>query len=205
MEQQLFFYSKDGTDSHGPVTEEELRALIVDKVIGSDSYFCREGETEWRPLDPDVFVRPPGTTRLPPYEPPPYVPPPDARERDSERVAQLQEGWEEPGPYPALFTLICWLLAIAATVVLQKVVRHNDDGFIGYVGVICIVGALPYFISRLFKPAWRRRACLLVMVLFIAFVFFGQQKIDSLSATTDATTPAPPTADAPATPPSGGS
>ena len=188
MDETHYFYSTDGTDALGPVTHEEFCQLIRDQVIGSESFFCYEGETEWRSLDPDIFVRPPGTTRLPPYEPPPYVPRHDAKERDEERIEQLQNSVEEPGPYATGLSWAGWLLAIGGMIVLQKM-RHHADGVLGYVGAFTIVGVLPYLISRVFRPVWRIRVCLIAMVIILVLAIIGQTELNSEAAD------APPTPD----------
>jgi len=192
MEETRYFYSTDGTDALGPVTHEEFCQLIRDQVIGSESFFCHEGETEWRPLDPDVFVRPAGTTRLPPYEPPPYVPRRDARERDEERVEQLQDAWEEPGPHATLLSWVGWLWAIGGTVILQKL-RHNADASLGYVGAFMVIGVLPYLISQLFPSVWRIRVCVLTMVVVFILAIVGLKEFGSPAAADadEPLTPAP--------------
>jgi hypothetical protein len=189
-EETFYFYSTDGSDALGPVTHEEFCQLIRDKVIGSESFFCYEGETEWRPLDPDVFVRPPGTTRLPPYEPPPYVPPPDARARDEERIEQLQSAYEDPGPFATTLACACWLLVIVATVILQKLL-WGGDGFVGYIFASLVVGVLPYLISRLFPAAWRLRIWLLGIVVISSLAIVNYQKLADLTQPAAAPEPAP--------------
>ena len=170
MEEVRYFYSRDGTDALGPVTHEEFCQLIQDNAIGADSFYCHEGETEWRPLDPEAFVRPAGTTRLPPYEPPPYVPPPDAKERNEERLAQLQEGWDDPGPYPVALLWAGWSIPVLASVVIQFL-RHWKGGGYGFLAALVFVGFVPFLISRPFKRVWRRRVCVIgIVLLAVCFI-----------------------------------
>src|SRR5580658_2166844 len=50
-----YYYSKDGTETQGPVGKTVLAQLFLDKVISSESFICREGESNWQPLDPEMF------------------------------------------------------------------------------------------------------------------------------------------------------
>ncbi|MEJ0000993.1 MAG: hypothetical protein WDO13_18610 [Verrucomicrobiota bacterium] len=53
-----FFYSTDGTDVYGPVTEAELSRLCRVNAIGERSFVCRVGETAWEPFKPDEYRSP---------------------------------------------------------------------------------------------------------------------------------------------------
>jgi hypothetical protein len=178
MEGDRYCYSTDGTDAHGPVPHDEFCQLIRDKVIGSDSFFCLEGETEWRPLDPDLFVRPPGTTRLPPYEPPPYVPQPDAKARDEERLEQLQQAWEDDGPYPIALLWICWLLRIGSSITLYTL-TGGANGYFGLAGILAVFAFIPYVITLPFRRPWRIRIRLVAIIIFATLTIIGQLKINS--------------------------
>ena len=74
MDSVRFFYSTDGTDVHGPVTQGVLRQLVQDHVIGAASFLCREGETEWKPLDLEAYQVPLTKTSTLPPTPPPFLP-----------------------------------------------------------------------------------------------------------------------------------
>ncbi|HUB67633.1 MAG TPA: DUF4339 domain-containing protein [Candidatus Methylacidiphilales bacterium] len=50
-----YYYSKDGTETQGPVGKTVLAQLFFDKIIDSESFICREGESNWQPLDPEMF------------------------------------------------------------------------------------------------------------------------------------------------------
>jgi len=55
MEEVHFYYSAGGRDVYGPVTKAMLHDLLRDNIIDSNYFFCREGETEWRQVDPAVI------------------------------------------------------------------------------------------------------------------------------------------------------
>lgn len=44
------YYLVDGDHMHGPMSWDELRALLESGTVGVDAQWCREGETEGRPL-----------------------------------------------------------------------------------------------------------------------------------------------------------
>ena len=121
----------------------------------------------------------------------------------NERVAQLQQGWDDPGPYPATFSMINWVLAIAGTVILQRL-RHNADGIVGYIGCFIVAGVLPFLISRPFAPQWRLRVCLIAAVIISALAVFGQVKLNARTAPVDPNAPASPSADTSTAPASAG-
>jgi hypothetical protein len=52
MEPGRFFYSINGTDVHGPVTDGDVRQLWLDNRIGPSSFLCRAGDVTWAPCDP---------------------------------------------------------------------------------------------------------------------------------------------------------
>jgi hypothetical protein len=55
MEPGSFFYSINGTDVHGPVTDLDVRQLWQDNRIGPGSFLCRAGEMTWTPCNPDDY------------------------------------------------------------------------------------------------------------------------------------------------------
>ncbi len=68
------YYLVDGDHMHGPMSWDDLRALLESGTVSADAQWCREGETEFRPLSdlmalvapgaapPPVLSNVPGTT-----------------------------------------------------------------------------------------------------------------------------------------------
>ncbi len=54
MEPLRFFYSTNGNDVAGPVTEDELRQLWKDHRLGAGSFVRGAGESAWTPLGPGM-------------------------------------------------------------------------------------------------------------------------------------------------------
>lgn len=44
------YYLVDGDHMHGPMSWDDLRAMLESGTVGADAQWCREGETEFRPL-----------------------------------------------------------------------------------------------------------------------------------------------------------
>jgi len=44
------YYLVDGDHMHGPMLWDDLRAMLESGTVGVDAQWCREGETEFRPL-----------------------------------------------------------------------------------------------------------------------------------------------------------
>jgi hypothetical protein len=63
-----FFYSTNGTDVVGPVTEDQLRQLWKDYRIGTGSFLCRAGERHWTPLARETSVARVRSMRIVPSE-----------------------------------------------------------------------------------------------------------------------------------------
>ena len=55
VEEVRYYYSKDGTSTEGPVSKSVLRQLFLDQNLSSESFICREDESDWQPLDPAMF------------------------------------------------------------------------------------------------------------------------------------------------------
>lgn len=92
MDQLRYFYSTTGADAQGPVTLEVLGQLFQEGVIGPGSYLCREGGTEWEPLNPANFqALPPVVQKPQPFQPPAYVP----SASSIERLKEIPDQWEE--------------------------------------------------------------------------------------------------------------
>jgi hypothetical protein len=147
-EQVRFFYSTNGTDVHGPVTEDALRLLIQTQVLGPESFVCREGESEWKPCNFDLTPR--GVTATEPYSPPAYVPTPEALER--------MKMPENEGPIPEFLTGIYVVLAVGGSGLLSLMnAREADSAQIilyrtgAFVAHLVIIALLPYLISWAFR------------------------------------------------------
>ncbi len=67
------YYLVDGDHMHGPMSWDDLRALLEGGTVGADAQWCREGETEFRPLS-DLMALASPYAKPPP--PPPVVAPP---------------------------------------------------------------------------------------------------------------------------------
>jgi hypothetical protein len=188
MEQARFFYSTDGSDAHGPVTEDELRVLVRDRTVGMSSFLYRDGETTWRPFDPDAFQPPIPVPRLPRYEPPPYVPTIHAKAR-AEALAEELVAKKDEGPFPTLFLGGC--LAVSAGAI--AVLTYLQGQFFGYAtsftAALLFVGFLPFGLSRLFPRAWKLRVWAVGLVVLATFTILGQlhmSRVRHLEATLQA-------------------
>jgi len=65
MGEVQFYYSAGGREVYGPVSKTALQQLLRDHIVDSNYFFCREGETEWRQLDPAVLEAEPEQMELP--------------------------------------------------------------------------------------------------------------------------------------------
>lgn len=68
------YYLVDGDHMHGPMSWDDLRALLESGTVGADAQWCREGETEFRPLSDLLELA--STHAKPPPPPPVVLPPP---------------------------------------------------------------------------------------------------------------------------------
>jgi hypothetical protein len=177
MEQVRFFYSTNGADVHGPVTEDALRLLIQTQTLGPGSYICREGESEWKPCNFEGTPRPVAVTE--PYRPPPYVPTPEALER-----MKLPE---EEGPIPETLNRIFWALAIGVSIALTMMVSpHADSGAaiphqLGALTAHLIFFALlPILIAWPFKRHLRNMVRVVVVVVLSGLVFLGERNSSAM-------------------------
>jgi hypothetical protein len=161
MEPVRFYYSTNGTDVQGPVTEDGLRQLFQDEAIGPSSYICREGENEWQPFNPDSFLpsveSPPGP---PPFEPPPFVPTPEALAPTL--AAPRKKSWLELGYVQVILNTIAGVVAVGAAAImagLSDYGAHGDDALsykMGAVtGVLFVTVLIPILISRWIKGPGR--------------------------------------------------
>ncbi len=168
MEPVLYFYSTDGTTTFGPVTEDALRQLLRDQVIGPASFICPQGESEWKPVDLGRLRRiPPQTPRLPRYEPPPYVPTDKAKQREEELAQRIEEKFDE-GPQPFLFRWGGMAFALAATILLGLMQEGTPNIVAGLIGGVLMAYLIPYIVGQSFKPAWRLRVRVIAMVGLLA-------------------------------------
>lgn len=60
------YYLVDGDHMHGPMSWDELRALLEGGTVGVDAQWCREGETEGRPLSDLMALATAATMAAPP-------------------------------------------------------------------------------------------------------------------------------------------
>jgi hypothetical protein len=196
MEPVLYFYSIDGTATCGPVTEDALRLLFKDKVIGPGSFLCPLGESEWKPLDVAWLRRPPPQTlRLPRYEPPPYVPTDTAKLREEERVQQLEEVWDE-GPYPGVFRWSGVAFASLATLILAAEQVGTQNIVAGLLAGVVFTALIPYLLALAFRQPWRLRVWAIAIVIFTGLTFAGQALYNNQPAPMADATPTPDTAPA---------
>jgi hypothetical protein len=169
-----FFYSTDGTDGHGPVTREALRVLHQNKVIGSRSFLCREGEKEWKPFHPETDLRSP-SGRPQPFEPPPYVPTPEAQERM--QVPDLSDF--DDGPFPRTFTVIFWLLFFFGGYFVMKGAVAADivpPTWLASLVVRIFIASIPALIAELFKRPYRHIVRGIVLVILLSVTLYALQR-----------------------------
>jgi hypothetical protein len=57
MEKARYYYSRNGTDVNGPVTEDVLSTLLRGSLPDSTIFLCREGETHWEQLDSEAVTK----------------------------------------------------------------------------------------------------------------------------------------------------
>jgi hypothetical protein len=172
MEPELYFYSTDGHDAFGPVTEDALRRLVRDKVLSAASFLCRQGETEWKPIDLPALLRPSTALRLPAYDPPPYVPTVKAKARVEEQVEQIEAVWDE-GPYPQILKWGCGVGGIGAAVILT-ILHPGDYISASFLAALVFTALLPFLISRPFPRAWRLRVLAVGILVLSSLTIVGQ-------------------------------
>jgi hypothetical protein len=158
-----FFYSTDGTDAHGPVTEDELRQLVHNRVLGPASFLCPEGQTAWQPINPEL-LRSASPPILAPPPPPPFSPPPYVHTAESIARAEAlsQNEWEEESSTPAILKAIGWIVALIGSILLALLggPGPNPDLAIsyrlgGFTAGLLISALLPFLISLAFKDPIR--------------------------------------------------
>jgi hypothetical protein len=179
-DQVKFFYSTNGTDVQGPVTEEGLRLLVQTKVLGPESFILREGESEWKPCTLAPAERP--VTSMEPYNPPAYVPTPEALER--------MKMPEDEGPLPEVLTGVYVVLAVAGSGLLSlmnaqvadtpQTILYRAGAFLGH---LVFIALLPFVVSLLFRLPLRNlirvagaaAACALLYVVHVRTQILHEQ------------------------------
>lgn len=172
MEEILFYYSADGSDVQGPVTENNLHQLFRDKVIGPTSYFCPQGETEWRQLNPEnieIKVLPPQPKVIPVIA---TVPIPQLQGQVKSLVVNERT---EDSTFHMVLGMLCYVItfggAILSTCIRQsKGIDADSLGGVmgGLVGGILIIATIPYLVSLAFS----RYPLIRLLVRVIGMVFF---------------------------------
>jgi hypothetical protein len=177
MEETRFFYSTDGTDVHGPVTEAGLRLLFRDRTMGPSSYLCREGENEWQPVNPEFFQTPP-----PPPQPRP-PPPPSPRREPVERQPSLGEFLSRTPVRVALLAIsgvvsvgTALLLTHAGPAHAGTATPSYTAGYVAgsFTGHILIILAIPYLVSLAFRRSRRILVRTIGIVLMAALILIGR-------------------------------
>jgi uncharacterized membrane protein YeaQ/YmgE (transglycosylase-associated protein family) len=168
-----YFYSTDGSDVHGPVSTEDLRQLVTNKTIGFSSYVCREGETEWKPVDLPALLQHAVETVAPvPEIPPPFVP----TALPVEVALREKRTWADGPMGIALNTLavIVGVSAAIAAALLSQPAGGNEAQAIGYrlgafTGAMIVILAIPHIIAKFVKGPGRTLVrC--ILILGLAFV-----------------------------------
>ena len=185
MENIRFFYSTDGTDAQGPVTEDVLRQLFQDQIIGPASYLCREGETEWQPLNPESFHGPVIMPPPAPPSPPPFVP--AFASPSPTAPSSLKSSWED-GLLPNILNTIAGIVAIGAAIILTIMggARANGAETVSYqlgafAGALFVIALIPYLISLPFK-GFTRMIIRTVGIVVLSFLTLAGKLIESASA-----------------------
>jgi hypothetical protein len=168
-----FYYSIEGTDVRGPVTEKVLRQLARDHVLSPVSYVCREGEKVWKTVDPALF---PSTVQM---ELPalssiagsPSAPSAAAEGSGKKRVLH-------PPLRIALF-VVCFLVAlcIAVAVPLSGSAKRENFEILEAVGTLFFSVLIAYLLSLLFEKGHRLMICGLGMILVAAVFLLGQFEV----------------------------
>jgi hypothetical protein len=57
------WYHLQGTDQHGPIELEAIRALVLDGTVGPDTYVWADGMPDWLPAREVPAVTPPDEVR----------------------------------------------------------------------------------------------------------------------------------------------
>jgi hypothetical protein len=56
MSEEHYFYSVDGIEVKGPADPGTIRQLIQEGTLGAGHHLCREGTTDWQPINPALFL-----------------------------------------------------------------------------------------------------------------------------------------------------
>ncbi|MCE0497280.1 MAG: DUF4339 domain-containing protein [Methylacidiphilales bacterium] len=194
VDEVRYYYSKDGTETQGPVNKTALRQLFLDQIIDSGSFICREDESDWQPLDPGIFqsrpmLRPP--LRGPrPTQSSPSSGPSRPKLRSFHRNAWYTDTNLLDPRFLRTLNVICVVLTFGGAllavhlryVVFADTLRSADslyevlEYFAGSAGVIFI---LPYLFSLFFRYPTRRPAlvigilCVAPLLLWAEYKFFS--------------------------------
>jgi len=169
MEEVQFYYSAGGREVYGPVNKIMMHQLLRDNIIDSNYFFCRAGETEWRPLDPIVLEAEPATIEI--EEPPAPAPETEqpATSYSNERLDSLWSSWVEIMESTSVrifLRAICVLVPLLIGFILTShyaltlpKTEHTEDHMGPLVGrFIEIIGAVAlvvYLIGLPFPTAYR--------------------------------------------------
>lgn len=187
VEDTPYYYSRDGSDVNGPVTEEALRQLLQDNVIDATCYFCREGDTEWQQISMEIFAL---EAAAPSFELP-ASPEPTAAEAPPSPGNERLEGWwsamvdimESPS-IRVIFHGICILVPVLLGFILTShyahslpPTEHTEDHMVPltgcFFGVIAAAALIVYLIGLPCPPAYRLWARTGAMLLLSLPVIFG--------------------------------
>jgi hypothetical protein len=187
-----FYYSTDGNDVHGPVTEDVLRQLFADKVISGGSHLCPEGASEWQAVNPKYFEAPPITLSAAPPPPPmakpavktPAQPPPYRPKSDRSPLAHPgHDYWHDPIIQNGLagFTLFIalvvtiWITSNASPVGgVPHSMAYNAGQFVGrIVGILLI----PYLIALAFRRSRRNLVRFIGVAIISLLMMIGSSDI----------------------------
>jgi hypothetical protein len=176
-----FFYSTDGTDVQGPVTREAMLLLIQHKVVGPGTHLCREGESEWVPLDPAEF-EPAAVPRLQPYEPAPFVPTVEALEV----LHGAPPTWEESSSLPGILRWVYIGMGIAATLVIYFVGKSLLPGdqqnifvyLCGFIVAFLLIWGIPALFTAIRKGPVAHGLRLTSTLGLAGFVIWGLFHVD---------------------------
>ena len=190
VEEVRYYYSKDGTETQGPVRETVLRRLFLDQIIDSESFICREDESDWQPLDPGMFQ---SSSPLP--DPRPEQPSSSSRPSRSKLRPFRRNAWYtdtnllDPRFLRAL-NFICLAITFGGAllavhlryVVFADTLRSADTllEVLGYfAGSASLIFVLPYLFSLFFRHPNRRPVlvigalCLTPLLLWAEYQFFS--------------------------------
>jgi len=194
VEEVRYYYSKDGTETEGPVSKTVLRQLFLDQLINSESFICREDEANWQPLDPGMFQTRP-KLRPPLRGPRPAQPSPSSRpkSRSSRRNAWYHEIKLLDPRFLRFLNVICIVITFGGAllavhlryVVFADTLRPADSllEVLGYfAGSVSLIFILPYLFSLFFGYPYRRPALVIGALFVTPLLLWGEYRLFSSDA-----------------------